>query len=92
MKKAVGPEADGFSRYRIDLAYEGTDFAGWAKQPGLRTVQGELLSALDLIFGKSADDFAMRVAGRTDAGVHAESQVEFFAAKGYSSNRVCFSA
>lgn len=75
MKKAVGPKADGFLRYRIDLAYEGTDFAGWAKQPGLRTVQGVFLSALELIFGKSEDDFAMRVAGRTDAGVHAESQV-----------------
>lgn len=75
MKKAVGLKADGFLRYRIDLAYEGTDFAGWAKQPGLRTVQSELLRSLQLIFGESADDFSMRVAGRTDAGVHAESQV-----------------
>lgn len=75
MKKAVGPKAGGFSRYRIDLAYEGTDFAGWAKQPGLRTVQSELLAKLELVFGESADDFGMRVAGRTDAGVHAEAQV-----------------
>ncbi|NBW73342.1 MAG: tRNA pseudouridine(38-40) synthase TruA [Microbacteriaceae bacterium] len=75
MKQAVGHEVDGFLRYRIDLAYDGTEFAGWAKQPGLRTVQGVLLSSLELIFGTSADDFAMRVAGRTDAGVHAEAQV-----------------
>jgi tRNA pseudouridine38-40 synthase len=67
--------AGGFSRFRIDLAYDGTDFAGWAKQPGLRTVQGELLSALEQIFGTDDSDFGMRVAGRTDAGVHADHQV-----------------
>jgi len=65
----------GLTRFRINLAYDGTDFVGWAKQPGLRTVQGELLSALSTIFGPSADDFGMRVAGRTDAGVHAGFQV-----------------
>lgn len=75
MKKAVGLKAGGFSRYRIDLSYDGTDFAGWAKQPGLRTVQSELLAKLELVFGQSPDDFGMRVAGRTDAGVHAEAQV-----------------
>lgn len=66
---------DGFSRYRIDLGYDGTDFSGFVKQPGLRTVQSELLAALEKIFGKDAGDFGMRVAGRTDAGVHAEAQV-----------------
>lgn len=65
----------GLTRFRIDFAYDGTDFFGWAKQPGLRTVQGELLKALTVIFGPSADDFGMRVAGRTDAGVHAGYQV-----------------
>ena len=65
----------GLTRFRINLAYDGTDFVGWAKQPGLRTVQGELLSALNTIFGSSTDDFGMRVAGRTDAGVHAGFQV-----------------
>ncbi len=65
----------GLTRFRIDLAYDGTDFAGWAKQPNLRTVQGELLKALIQIFGQSADDFGMRVGGRTDAGVHADHQV-----------------
>ena len=67
--------AGGFSRIRIDLAYDGTDFSGWAKQPGLRTVQGELLLALEQIFGPSDKDFGIRVAGRTDAGVHADHQV-----------------
>lgn len=65
----------GFSRFRIDFGYDGTDYSGWAKQPGLRTVQGELLRALGQIFGDSGNDFRMRVAGRTDAGVHATGQV-----------------
>lgn len=65
----------GLCRFRIDLAYDGTDFAGWAKQPGLRTVQGELESALTQVFGEDETGFGMRVAGRTDAGVHASHQV-----------------
>lgn len=65
----------GFSRFRIDFAYDGTDFAGFSKQPELRTVQGELLRALSVIFGDDDADFGMRVAGRTDAGVHALGQV-----------------
>lgn len=75
MTKPVGPSVDGFSRYRIDFGYDGTEFNGFAKQPGLRTVQGELLRALSMIFGEDQRDFGMRVAGRTDAGVHAEVQV-----------------
>jgi tRNA pseudouridine38-40 synthase len=65
----------GLTRFRINLAYDGTDFVGWAKQPKLRTVQGELLGALGTIFGSSENDYGMRVAGRTDAGVHAGFQV-----------------
>lgn len=65
----------GLTRFRVDLGYDGTDFAGWAKQPNLRTVQGELESALAQIFGESETGFGMRVAGRTDAGVHASHQV-----------------
>jgi len=65
----------GLCRFRIDLAYDGTDFAGWAKQPGLRTVQGVLEQALSQIFGDDEDGFGLRVAGRTDAGVHASHQV-----------------
>jgi tRNA pseudouridine38-40 synthase len=75
MTKPVDRTVDGFSRYRIDFGYDGTDFAGFAKQPGLRTVQSELVKGLEVIFGKSSKDFGMRVAGRTDAGVHAQHQV-----------------
>jgi tRNA pseudouridine38-40 synthase len=75
MTKPVDQKVDGFSRYRIDFGYDGTDFAGFAKQPGLRTVQSELVKGLEVIFGKDSKDFAMRVAGRTDAGVHAQHQV-----------------
>lgn len=59
-------------RIRIDLAYDGTDFHGWAVQPGLRTVEGELTLALSTILRR---DVALTVAGRTDAGVHASAQV-----------------
>jgi tRNA pseudouridine38-40 synthase len=77
MSKPAGVSG-GFSRFRIDLSYDGTDFAGWAKQPTLRTVQGDLLKALIKIFGEDENDFGMRVAGRTDAGVHALKQVCHF--------------
>ena len=60
-------------RLRIDLAYEGTDFHGWAAQPGLRTVQGELSSALATVLRVPSVDVVC--AGRTDAGVHARGQV-----------------
>lgn len=77
MSKPAGLSG-GFSRFRVDFAYDGTDFAGWAKQPKLRTVQGELLAAMSKIFGEDKQDFGMRVAGRTDAGVHALAQVCHF--------------
>ena len=59
-------------RIRLDIAYDGTHFRGWAKQPGLRTVQGTLEAALGRIVGS---DVQFVVAGRTDAGVHASGQV-----------------
>lgn len=59
-------------RIRLDIAYDGTNFRGWAKQPGLRTVQGTLEAALGRIVGS---DVQLAVAGRTDAGVHAHGQV-----------------
>jgi tRNA pseudouridine38-40 synthase len=64
---------------RLDLEYEGTDFAGWAAQPGLRTVEGELRAALDRVFSFWS---RLAVAGRTDAGVHALGQVATFSADG----------
>ncbi len=75
MTKPVDLPVDGFCRYRIDFGYDGTDFSGFAKQPGLRTVQAELVKAIAVIFGKDDNDFKLRVAGRTDAGVHAQHQV-----------------
>jgi tRNA pseudouridine38-40 synthase len=60
---------------KLTLEYEGTDFAGWAAQPGQRTVEGELRAALDQVFPGWA---GLGVAGRTDAGVHALGQVASF--------------
>ncbi|WP_326635553.1 tRNA pseudouridine(38-40) synthase TruA [Streptosporangium sp. NBC_01755] len=61
-------------RLRLDLAYDGTDFSGWARQPGRRTVQGEIEEALGRIL-RLPEPPALTVAGRTDAGVHARGQV-----------------
>lgn len=60
-------------RVRIDLAYDGTDFSGWARQPGRRTVQAELEAALSRVL--RLPSVLITVAGRTDAGVHAAGQV-----------------
>ena len=60
---------------KLTLEYDGTDFAGWAAQPGQRTVEGELRTALDEVFPGWK---GLGVAGRTDAGVHALGQVASF--------------
>jgi tRNA pseudouridine38-40 synthase len=60
-------------RLRLDLAYDGAGFHGWARQPGLRTVQGEVEQALDTVLRTQGS--ALTVAGRTDTGVHARGQV-----------------
>ena len=62
-------------RLRLDIAYDGSEFSGWAKQPGLRTVQGELEAALETVFRKHGTPPMLTVAGRTDVGVHALGQV-----------------
>jgi tRNA pseudouridine38-40 synthase len=64
---------------RMDLAYNGAGFGGWAVQPGMRTVQAELERALERVLGAPAP---LTVAGRTDAGVHAWAQVASFDAPG----------
>ena len=60
---------------RLTLEYDGTGFAGWAAQPGLRTVEGTVREALDAAYPSWDGLF---VAGRTDAGVHARGQVASF--------------
>ncbi len=62
----------GFLRVRLDLAYDGGPFSGWALQPGLLTVQGALEDSLAMILRRPV---RLTVAGRTDAGVHARGQV-----------------
>jgi tRNA pseudouridine38-40 synthase len=65
----VGPDS---IRLRLDIGYDGAAFAGWAVQPGQRTVQGVLQGALATMLRTEA---LLTVAGRTDAGVHATCQV-----------------
>jgi tRNA pseudouridine38-40 synthase len=62
----------GFVRLRLDIAYDGTEFAGWAPQTGQRTVAGVIDDALSTVFRVPVQ---LRAAGRTDAGVHATGQV-----------------
>jgi tRNA pseudouridine38-40 synthase len=61
-------------RLRLDVAYDGTEFSGWAVQPDRRTVAGVLTGALSRLFGTDVAT-GLTVAGRTDAGVHASGQV-----------------
>lgn len=62
-------------RYKITVAYDGTDYAGWQVQPGQITVQGEIERAIEKMTGKSIRIYH---SGRTDAGVHAKGQVAHF--------------
>lgn len=77
---AVRPLGEGglvvLCRLRIDVAYDGSGFCGWARQPGLRSVQAELEAALRVVLRVQAEvSVRVAVAGRTDAGVHATGQV-----------------
>ena len=72
MTKPTLEVKSGFARLRVDLTYDGSDFSGWAKQPGLRTVQEEFETALATL---TRSEVFTIVAGRTDAGVHAKHQV-----------------
>ena len=62
----------GLVRLRLSVSYDGTALHGWARQPGQRTVQGDLEQALSMVLRVPVD---LTVAGRTDAGVHATGQV-----------------
>jgi tRNA pseudouridine38-40 synthase len=64
---------------KLTLEYEGSEFAGWAAQPGRRTVEGTLRAALDEVFPRWR---SLAVAGRTDAGVHARGQVASVSVEG----------
>ncbi|BDZ56998.1 tRNA pseudouridine(38-40) synthase TruA [Barrientosiimonas endolithica] len=61
-------------RLRVDFAYDGTDFSGWAAQPGRRAVESELSAALSRVL-RAPEPVRLVVAGRTDAGVHAAGAV-----------------
>ena len=65
----------GHVRLRLDIAYDGTEFAGWAVQAGQRTVAGVLDDVLSTVFRTPVQ---LRAAGRTDSGVHATGQVAHF--------------
>jgi tRNA pseudouridine38-40 synthase len=60
-------------RLRLDVAYDGSEFRGWAAQPGLRTIEGELSAAMVTVL--RVPSVTLTCAGRTDAGVHARGQV-----------------
>jgi tRNA pseudouridine38-40 synthase len=64
---------------KLTLEYDGVDFHGWAAQPGLRTVEGDLRAGLDKVFPQWSD---LAVAGRTDTGVHATGQVASVSVEG----------
>lgn len=72
------PHPDGI-RIRLDLAYDGTDFAGWQRQPERDTIQGRVEAAVARLYRLGPTERTAVVgAGRTDAGVHADGQVAHF--------------
>lgn len=72
---AVPDHGDDLLRVRMDVAYDGGPFSGWAVQPGRLTVQGAIEEALETMIRRPV---RLTVAGRTDAGVHARGQVVHF--------------
>ncbi|MCX6362989.1 MAG: tRNA pseudouridine(38-40) synthase TruA [Actinobacteria bacterium] len=86
----AGDAPAGRATWRLDLAYEGTAYRGWARQPGHLTVEGLLGDALATVL---REPVRLSVAGRTDAGVHAWAQVASFdcARRDLRPDRLCFS-
>ena len=80
-----GAAEHGQRTVRLDVAYRGTGFRGFAANAGVRTVAGELGTALERILGEAS---ALTVAGRTDAGVHATAQVVSFRIGGEGLDRI----
>ncbi len=74
MSDGDGAQVGGVVRVRLDLAYDGGGFSGWARQRGRRTVQEEIEEALRIVT-RGDGAYELTVAGRTDAGVHARGQV-----------------
>lgn len=75
---------------RLDIKYDGTGYAGWAKQPGLETIEGTLEDVLGRIL---QEPVRLTVAGRTDAGVHARGQVvNFHTGNAVESGKLAWSA
>jgi tRNA pseudouridine38-40 synthase len=74
MEPTLNPES-GFFRIRLDFSYDGTNFAGWAKQPDQVTIQSTMESAIATF---TRETITLTAAGRTDAGVHAKHQVAHF--------------
>lgn len=74
MEKRAPTDMTALVRLRLDIGYDGSDFAGWARQPGQRTVQGTIEEALARLLRLDPPP-VLTVAGRTDAGVHARGQV-----------------
>lgn len=70
----LDPSSKPDRRWRLDIAYDGSGFHGWASQNDLRTVQGTLESWISTVL-RTAEPVRLTVAGRTDAGVHARGQV-----------------
>jgi tRNA pseudouridine38-40 synthase len=79
----VSTRDGGLVRVRLDFAYDGTDFSGWAAQPGRRTVQGVLVDVLAVHGPGGRPPVKLVVAGRTDAGVHAANQVAHLEVRPY---------
>lgn len=73
MTVMAGPPSSA-TRWRLDISYDGTEFSGWARQSGRRTVQGELEHWIGAVL-RLPEPVSLVCAGRTDAGVHARGQV-----------------